>query len=284
MNQAEETAAFAGGTHGDSIDPAHDWEVTLSPAFGIGPDGLVEVPGRNVVMTGGRAIDVVGSRWHPVQNREVLSIARGVALSAGGNVTRSGETGSGRRFWAKVDIGSSMCVVVTSAHTGSGGLTVTPYVEEAGALVRVGLKPGLSWPHGPTLEARIAGSEDIAGFISDWKSKVTSSKAAMQKTQLPPAAFVQACSGLFLAKNRTKKREENRKDVLDTLAGKWSAASDGRLDAWSSLVTVCRWLDAERPGPDADRAEVTLDEGSWVVRAKAEAWVWSASVMPADPR
>ena len=80
MNQAEETAAFAGGTHGDSIDPAHDWEVTLSPAFGIGPDGLVEVPGRNVVMAGGRAIDVVGSRWHPVQNREVLSIARGVAL------------------------------------------------------------------------------------------------------------------------------------------------------------------------------------------------------------
>ena len=61
MNQAEETTAFAGGTHGDSIDPAHDWEVTLSPAFGIGPDGLVEVPGRNVVMAGGRAIDVVGS-------------------------------------------------------------------------------------------------------------------------------------------------------------------------------------------------------------------------------
>jgi len=284
MDHAEEAAVLSAGTPGDSIDPAHDWEVTLSPAFGIGPDGLVEVPGRNVVMAGGRAIDVVGSRWHPVQNREVLSIARAVALSTGGKVTRSGETGSGRRFWAKVDIGGSMCVIVTSAHTGSGGLTVTPYVEEAGALVRVGLKPGLSWPHGPTLEARIAESENIAEFIAEWKTRVISSRAVMQKTKLIPAAFVQACSGLFLAKNRTKKREENRKDVLDTLAGRWNAASDGRLDAWSSLVTVCKWLDVERPGPEADRAEVSLDEGSWIVRAKTEAWVWSASVLPADPR
>ena len=272
MKREPQAQVFSSGSSGPAIDPAHDWAVTLSPAFGLGPEGLVEVPGRNVVMAGGRALDIVGSRWHPVQNREVVGIAGEIARAVRGEVTGSGPTVGGRRFWSRVALDGPFCLVVASAHTGSGGLTVTPYAEEAGALVRVGSKPGRSWPHGPTLEARIGGWADTAGWIEEWRAGAASSRSSMSKARLDPAAFVDACSGMFLSKERTKRREENRREVLDTLAGAWAERSGGSFDAWSALVTVCRWLDVDRPGSPEDRADVSLDEGGRVVRAKATAW------------
>lgn len=272
VKREPEALVFSSGSAGPAIDPAHDWDVTLSPAFGLGPEGLVEVPGRNVVMAGGRALDIVGSRWHPVQNREVVGIAGEIARAVRGEVSSSGPCGAGRRFWARVALDPPFCLVVTSAHTGSGGLTVTPYAEQDGALVRIGSKPGRSWPHGPTLEARIGGWADTAGWISEWAGGSRRSIDRMSGTRLDPASFVDACSGMFPAREKTKRREENRRDVLDTLAAAWATRSGGSFDSWSALVTVCRWLDVDRPGVPEDRADISLDEGGWVVRAKASAW------------
>lgn len=261
---------FAGMRAGDSIDPADDWEVTLSPVMAMGSEGLVELRGRNVVMAGGVPVDVVGSRWHPIQNREIIGIARTVAKACGGRVTHSGSDSARSRFSARVELSPGRSLVVTAAHTGGGALTVTPYAEEAGALVRVG-GAGSRWPHGPTLEARIGSAEEIASSTAAWIEESEALIRRAKTTRLEPAEFVNACSGLFLSRVRTARRQANARETLDVLAGKWQSRSSGELDAWSGLVTICRWLDAERPGPDADRVELALDEGGWVSRAKVTA-------------
>jgi hypothetical protein len=262
---------FTGMHAGSIIDPSDAWEVTLAPVLAMGEDGLVELPGRKVVMAGGTPVDVVGSRWHPLHNREIIGIANTVARACGGEVTHSGADSTRSRFSARVVIAPSRCLVVTAAHTGGGALTVTPYVEEGGALIRVG-GSGSRWPHGPTIEARIGSAEDIAREAGEWLDWSEDVIRRAKETRLDPAKFVEACSGLFLSKIRTAKRQANARETLDLLARKWQSRSDGAFDAWSALVTICLWLDAERPGPIADRVELALDEGGWVSRAKATAW------------
>jgi hypothetical protein len=262
---------FAGMHPGSSIHPSDDWEVTLSPVMAMGPEGLVELRGRNVVMAGGTPVDVVGSRWHPLHNREILGIANTVAKACGGEVTHSGADSARSRFSARVLLGPGRCVVVTAAHTGGGALTVTPYAEEDGALVRAG-GTGSRWPHGPTIEARIGSAEDIAIDVAEWIRTSEDAIRRAKQTRLEPAKFVEGCSGLFLSKIRTAKRQANARETLDLLARRWQSRSSGALDAWSAAVTVCRWLDVERPGPEEDRVELALDEGGWVSRAKTTAW------------
>jgi len=262
---------FAGMNPGSSINDSDAWEVTLAPVLAMGEQGLVEMPGRNVVMAGGTPVDVVGSRWHPLHNREILGIANTIAKACAGEVTHSGADSTRSRFSARVALAPGRCLVVTAAHTGGGALTVTPYAEEEGALVRIG-GSGSRWPHGPTIEARIGSAEDIARDAGNWVVASEDVITRLKSTRLDPALFIQACDGLFLSKIRTAKRQANAREVLDTLARKWQSRSKGTFDAWSALVTICLWLDVERPGPKEDRVELALDEGGWVSRAKNNAW------------
>ncbi len=262
---------FAGMHPGSSIHPLDAWEVTLSPVMAMGAEGLVEMRGRNVVMAGGTPVDVVGSRWHPLHNREILGIANTVARACAGEVTHSGADSTRSRFSARVLLEPGRCIVVTAAHTGGGALTVTPYAEEDGALIRAG-GTGSRWPHGPTIEARIGSAEDIASDAVAWIETSNAAISRAKETRLEPAQFVNACSGLFLSKIRTAKRQANARETLDVLARKWQSRSNGAFDAWSAAVTISRWLDVERPGPNEDRVELALDEGGWVSRAKTTAW------------
>lgn len=262
---------FDGSHFGPEMPAELDWELEMSPVFAQHAGSMVEVPGRRVVLSPNGPLDVVGSRWHPLHNREIHGFATIIAGACGGSVTHSGQDSTGRRFWCRVGVAQGRSLVVTAAHTGGGAVSVTPFAEENRALIRVGDWNGESWPHGPTLEARIGNGTEIARNVDSWVAKSREWQKKAARSKLEPGVFVDACSGMFPSRARTAQREANRRAVLNEIAGKWQSRSDGAMDAWSALVAICSWLDNERPADPGDRRELSFDIGGWVSRAKSHA-------------
>ncbi len=271
---------FDGSHFGPEMPAGLDWELEMSPVFARHAGSMVEVPGRRVVLGPNGPLDVVGSRWHPLHNREIHGFATTIAGACGGAVTHSGQDSTGRRFWCRVGVAQGRSLVVTAAHTGGGAVTVTPFAEDNASLIRLGGWSGESWPHGPTLEARIGNGTEIARKIDAWVAETRDWQRMAQRTKLDPGSFVDACSGMFPSRVKTQLREQNRRAVLNDIAGKWQSRSDGAMDAWTALVSICSWLDNERPADPSDRRELSFDIGGWVSRAKSHAFsVISASVV-----
>lgn len=264
--------ALDGSHFGPEMPPHLDWEIEMSPVLANHSGSIVEVPGRRVVLGPAGPLDVVGSRWHPLHNREIHGFATTIASACGGSVTHSGQDEACRRFWCRVGVSRGRSLIVTAAHTGGGAVTVTPFAEADGALLRVGSWNGESWPHGPTLEARIGDGLQIGRKIDIWVNESRDWEKLASRTKLQPGVFVDACSGMFPSRARTAQREANRRAVLNDIAGKWQSRSGGEMDAWTALVAISLWLDEERPALPADRRELSFDIGGWVARAKSHAW------------
>lgn len=263
---------FDGSFFGPEMPSAYDWDLTMSPVLARSGEDLLEVPGRRVVIGPKGPLDVVGSRWHPLHNRELHGLALTVARACGGAITHSGQDETCRRFWCRVGIASGRSLVFTVAHTGGGAVSVTPYAEDGGALMKVGSWVGESWAHGPTLEARIGNGSLIAADVDAWIKSSRDWEGIARTKKLPPGVLVDACSGMFLSKSSTTQRENNRRNVLNEIASNWQSRSNGEMDAWTALLSICLWLDEERPADPGDRRELVFDIGGWVARAKTQAW------------
>lgn len=260
------------GLEASLVRAGGDFQVTLAPVMALTDGGLLEVPGRRVVMAGDLPVDVVGSRWEPFQNLDVLRYAAEVGAALGTEVTHCGVGAGNRRFWCRLELEDGddvgMCALVTSAHTGTGGLTITVYGEAGGALVRLG--PGRAWSHGATLEVRLGDPRLMAGELDRRRVDGLALIDRLRAGVVTPEQFVTAWDVLApVSKATTPRRENHRRDVLDAVSRRWVRL--GERSAWSALVAGCCWLDNERPALESERVEQVLDEGGWVVRAKQRA-------------
>lgn len=248
-----------------------DWEVSLVDAAACLPGGsFVPVPGYKFVVAGGEPVGQVGSRYHPVQNSELLGFAGKVADRLGVEVSRAGVTQGNRRFWCWVPL-EGTGLLVSTAHHGRGAISVQMSVSEEEGLVRVGPEPEstLSFSHGPTLQARLDDPAEVAGWANSRSLAVKGERDRLRATVLDPAVISSALEGVVPAsKARSDRQQSNRHAVMDVVAGRWVEVGGGVLDGWSLLRGVTWYLDRRRRASVADREDQSVDDSGWVTRAK----------------
>lgn len=252
-----------------------DWEVRLLPAAALFPDGShAPVPGHRFVVAGDVPVGAVGSRWHPVQNAELLAYALGVAERLGTGVSRAGVTGGRRRFWCLLEMGTA-ALLVSTAHHGRGAVSAQVVVPAGAGLVRFG--PDGDWtasyPHGPTLASRLSRPSELAGWAAQLDARAALEVGRLSGAVPAPSVLLAACEGVVPASRATTgRRESNRHAVLDRVATRWVQDSAGRRDAFSLLAAVAGYLDTDRKASPGDRADQSVDDSGWVTRAKTVAW------------
>lgn len=247
-----------------------DWAVTLLPAAAVFPDGsTVIVPSSRFVVAGNEPVGQVGSRYHPVQNGDTLQFSWSIADHLGCSVTRVGVTQGRRRFWCWIPL-ESAGLLVSTTHHGRGSVSVQAVIPSEGGLVRVGVERDavLSFPHGPTLQSRLASPGAVASWANDWLVWAGRERERLKSLLVSADQLAQVLEGVAPTDRvRTARQEQNRHAVLDAVAGRWVAVSPAR-DGWSLLEAVAWYLDAGRPGRWRDREDQSVDDASWVTRAK----------------
>ena len=245
-----------------------DWEIRLVPAAALLPDGTaVPVDGYRFVVAGDVPVGQVGSRYHPLQNAELLSFARRVATSLGADITRAGVTQGRRRFWCHIPVGRAGLVVSTT-HDGRGAVSAQMVVPVPGGLVRIGPEASsmLSFPHGPTLTARLDEPSEIAGWANAWMVRASAEIARLEATAVDERVFAASLEGMVPAARATTDRKmANRHAVMDAVAARWVVA--GRT-GWHLLAAIAVHLDSGRRASRQDREDQTVDDSGWVTRAK----------------
>lgn len=264
-------------THGDDTavlsDTGADFVVRLVPAAAVLDEGrAVPVPGCRFVVAGDVPVGQVGSRYHPVQNAELLGFARRTAGSLGAAVERAGVTQGRRKFWCHVPVGTSGAgVILSTSHDGRGAVAAQMVVTGRAGLIRLGPEADstLSFPHGPTLQARLDDPAEVAGWANSWELAARAEVERLRSKTLRPEVIVEALEGVVPTRKATTDRKRaNRHAVLDAVAGRWVGYSTGRTDAWSLLEAVATYLDVDRRASRADREDQAVDDSGWVTRAK----------------
>lgn len=245
-----------------------DWEVSMVPAAAVLPDGtVVPVDGHRFVVAGGTPVGQVGSRYHPVQNRELVSFARRVATALGSDITRAAVTQGRRRFWCHIPVGTAGLIVSTT-HDGRGAVSAQMVVPVPGGLARIGPERSstLSFPHGPTLTARLDDPAEVAGWANAWALDASRERGRLERTAVTDRAFVAALEGIVpVIRATTDRKVANRHAVMDAVAARWVSA--GRT-GWGLVEAVAAHLDTGRRAARQDREDQTVDDSGWVTRAK----------------
>lgn len=256
----------------DALDKAGaEWPVFLVPAAAVLPGGhAVPVPGYRFVVAGDEPVGQVGSRYHPVQNRELLSFSSRIADALGSGVERAGVTQGRRRFWCLIPAGHA-ALIVSTTHTGRGAVSVQMVVPVEDGIVRLGPETAstLSFPHGPTLQARLDEPGEVAGWANAWVLASRSETERLRATAVRPADLSRVLEGVVPeGRASTERKAANRHAVLDAVAGRWVELSGGRKDGWSLLEAVTWYLDRSRKASRRDREDQSVDDSGWVTRAK----------------
>jgi len=248
-----------------------DWDVVLLPAAAVFPDGTtLVVPGHRFVVAGGSPVGQVGSRYHPVQNVELLGFARECADRLGSTVARAGVTQGNGRFWCWVPVGEAG-LVFSTAHHGRGAVCVQLAVPGGGGLVRLGpeSESTLSFPHGPTLQARLDDPAEVAGWANGRVLAAAAELDRLSRLVVEPVRLGEVLEGVVPAgRAKSELQLSNRHAVMDAVAGRWVSFSGGGRDARSLLCAVAWYLDRGRRASVADRVDQSVDDSGWVTRAK----------------
>lgn len=248
-----------------------DWEVSLVDAAACLPDGrVVPVPGYKFVVAGGEPVGHVGSRYHPVQNAELLEFSNRIAERLHTSTSRAGVTQGNRRFWCWVPL-EGTGLLVSTAHHGRGAISVQLSIPGGEGLVRLGPEADstLSFPHGPTLQARLDDPSEVAGWANARSVELLREVDRLRSVTPDPGVLSGVLEGVVpTAKAKSERQQSNRHAVMDLVAGRWVELGGGRLDGWSLLESVTWYLDRRRRASAADREDQSVDDSGWVTRAK----------------
>lgn len=250
---------------------AADWQVRLLPAAAALEDGTFAiVPGHRFVVAGNTPVGQVGSRYHPVQNSELLGFARRTATALSSDIDRAGVTQGHRRFWCHIPVGSAGLLLSTK-HDGRGAVSAQMVASTDSGIIRIGPESTstLSFPHGPTLQARLDDPAEVAGWANNWELRLRGHRELLAAARVPAELLGPALDGVVPAEKATTDRKvANRHAVMDIVAHHWVNESDGRMDGWTLLSAISWYLDRRRRATPADRADQAVDDSGWVTRAK----------------
>lgn len=287
-------------TADEMLTVAHaDYDVEVVPVFVQAPDGETYVPldsrkatARISPYTGDyEPLAVVGNRYVPVQNREVLERALAVVGASEGDavVDTLGVLDGGRRFFSAIDLGSLVIdpmgvndriaryMLVYTSHDGTVPITYSNTDVRAVCenTVRMGLETAQATfkaKHYQGFSARIEEAREVLRMSTEWATEFKEMAERMLAIPMTPGRLDDVINAAFPAdKAVTDRQVDNRLKITTKIreiyAGPKNAQAVGN-NGWAAWNSVVEYLDHHREATPEERALTSMDETSWVTKRK----------------
>jgi phage/plasmid-like protein (TIGR03299 family) len=235
----------------------------------------------------------VGNRYDIRQNREVLERALAVVGASRGDavIDTCGVLKGGARFFSTIDLGSLIIdptgvndkiaryLVVSHGHDGFWPIRYanTDVRAVCQNTVIMGLKEAervFTARHTRNADEYMKTAQDALHISTEWAKAFKSQAELMLNIPVPQSSqkVDKVLNAVFPAsKDESDRQRRNREEINGTIralyANQRNAGGYG-FNGWSVYNAVIEFLDHHRKGDANDRALATIDENSWVTRAK----------------
>ena len=235
----------------------------------------------------------VGNRYDVRQNREVLERALAVVGASRGDtvIDTCGVLKGGARFFATIDLGSLVIdptgvndkiaryLVVSHGHDGFWPIRYanTDVRAVCQNTVIMGLKQAervFTARHTRNADEYMKTAQEALHISTEWAKAFKSQAEMMLSIPVPQSSqkIDKVLNAVFpAAKDESDRQRRNREEINGTIrsiyANQRNAGGYG-FNGWSIYNAVVEFLDHHRKGDATDRALATIDENSWVTRAK----------------
>lgn len=239
------------------------------------------------------ALAVVGNRYDVRQNREVLERALAVVGASKGEtvIDTCGVLKGGARFFATLDLGSLIIdptgvndkiaryLVVSQGHDGFWPIRYanTDVRAVCQNTVILGLEKAhrvFTARHTRNADEYMKTAQEALQISTEWAKSFKEQAEVMLGIPVPQSSnkVDKVINAIFPpAKDETDRQRRNREEINGTIrslfANQRNAGGFG-FNGWSIYNSVVEFLDHHRKGDIEDLALATIDENSWVTRAK----------------
>lgn len=287
-----------------------DYEVILTQVAAVDEGGeLIRNPnGSPVIIHDSRAtvrsntdgtfddLATVGTRYEVRQNREVAERAMAVLGEAPDTacVDTCGVLRDGKRFFMTIDLGAIVIdpkglnddiqryLVVSTGHDGVWPIRYanTDVRGVCNNTVILGLQNAkriFTARHTRNMDTAIEDAKEVMGLSKMWSRELETEvyRLLSVKMHAGSPSFDRVLAAVFpLEKGATERQRKNNDEtkaiVKHVFNNKRNALGYG-MNAWSAYNAVAEYLDHHRPADPSDRAIASMEENSWVTRAKINA-------------
>jgi phage/plasmid-like protein (TIGR03299 family) len=278
-----------------------DYDVEVVPVYVAGPDGtLVELEKKKATArisphTGEyEGLAVVGNRYVPVQNREVLERALAIVGASRGDavIDTLGVLDAGRRFFAAIDLGALIIdtngaadriaryLLVYNSHDGSVPITysntnVRAVCENTVRLALETAKATYKAKHTVGFSVRLDEAQQVLNLSTQWAMEFGRMAEEMMRVPMTSARLDRVIEAAYpIDTTASDKQQANRDDIVGTIktiyAGPKNLGAVGN-NGWAAWNAVVEFLDHHRDATPEERALTSMDETSWVTKRKLAA-------------
>lgn len=235
----------------------------------------------------------VGNRYDVRQNREVLERALAVvgASREDAVIDTCGVLKGGARFFSTIDLGTLVIdptgvndkiaryLVVSHGHDGFWPIRYanTDIRAVCQNTVIMGLKQAervFTARHTKNADEYLKTAQEALHMSTEWAREFQLEAERMLGIQVPQGSqrIDKVLNTVFpISKGETDRQRRNREEINGTiraLFGNERNAAGFGYNGWSLYNTIVEYLDHHRRGTADERALATIDENSWVTRAK----------------
>jgi len=284
-----------------------DFDVVTTRVYACDDNGepIVNADGSRVLVPDSRAtvrvnddgtftgLATVGTRYVVQQNRECLDYALDIVGASGGDavVDTCGVLNGGREFFASIDLGSLVIdpmgvndsiqryLLVHNGHDGKTAITFAntsiravcknTVVAGVGAAKRV-----FTARHTRNADRAIEQANTVLNISNEWAKNFTQMAETMLSTPMPLGSkkIDDALSVVFpIEKDATERQQRNRDSVVSLVRAIYTNGNNAGgygYNAWSLMNAIGEYLDHHRDATPNERAVASMDNNSWVTRAK----------------
>lgn len=287
-----------------------DYQVLLTKIAVVDNDGnLVRNPdGSPVVLEDNRAtvrlnddgsfapLATVGNRYEVRQNREVLERAMAVVGASKGDavIDTCGVLKGGARFFAGIDLGTLVIdptgvndkiaryLVVSHGHDGYWPIRYanTDVRAVCQNTVIMGIKNAerlFTARHTRNADEYLNTAQEALEISTDWAKAFKIMAESMLDIPIPQSSqrVDKVLNTVFPIKlSESDQIRRNREQVTGTIRSLYASQKNAGgygFNGWSMYNSIVEYLDHHRKGDASDRALATIEENSWVNKAKITA-------------
>lgn len=284
-----------------------DYTVRTTKVAAIDEDGnlILDADGRPLVVDSARmtirddvdgdrnGLAIVGSRYTPVQNREVLERALAIVGATKGEavVDTCGVLDDGRRFFASLDLGELVIdplgandriarnLLVFTGHEGKTPVTYANTNVRAVCqnTVTMGLQSAratFTAKHTVNVEGVLADAQKALGMSTVWADAFREAAEQMLGTTVTPRSlgFDRVMKAAFPldadASDLSKRNHDDNVDAVLSLWGNQRNAGTAGTNGWTLYNAVVEHFDHYRDADADRRAALSMDGNSWVAKRK----------------
>lgn len=238
----------------------------------------------------------VGTRYVVQQNKDCLDYALAIAGASTGDavVDTCGVLHNGKEFFASLDLGALVIdpmgvndqiqryLLVRNGHDGKTAIVFANTSIRAVCQNTVvagirGARRVFTARHTRNAERAIEEANNVLEISNEWAKTFTETAERLLSTSVPLSSKIltDTLDEVFpLEKSATDRQKKNRDNVLSLVRAVYDNDNNAKgygYNGWSLVNAIGEYLDHYREATLTERALASMDNNSWVTRAKVKA-------------